>query len=520
MSSFTLQLTEAWPGVYRAIAPYSEKLNAVLKAGIRWFDYHKSLGPKAWYIPKERIQPLLNEELPAAGIHCSEIVHPMRRRSRRELSDHLLPHQRHSIEAALTERVRLLQFGVGTGKTLTALETASQVDGATLIVAPRVVLPHWHAEIAKWGYFEYKEIWEQRTGRKIPEDQPDVVLVSYGSLHTLPPLWRYDCLIYDELHYAIHQKSKRSQALAELSMKNGRAIRLGLTATPTSAESHNIHGVMHALCPHRWGSWYQWTERFHETDQGGYEGARRVHGLRQDKLQELSELCGTITDIVTQADLGDRLPPVTWSVTDGKAPDKKSEIKNSITSLKAWNKEQERLTKARVAAVASMNLPTSTAIVCYLRKTAGVIGTTLNLPVVDGSIPPHKRAELLADAPSAVMTMMAINEGIDLRKFTNVLVVESYPVPRFVEQVLGRFVRLYATEPVHVSFLRLAGTSDTVISERLVARLEEQATLMREGKLRSGILNTLRLNIESDSFLEKLQKELQSSDWEESDDGW
>ncbi len=173
-----------------------------------------------------------------------------------------------------------------------------------------------------------------------------------------------------------------------------------------------------------------------------------------------------------------------------------------------------------MAAIKAKGIQPHTAIVCYLRKTAELISEALGLPAVTGDIPAHKRADVLAGTDSAVVTMMAINEGIDLRKFTNVIVAESYPVPRFVEQVIGRFVRLFAAEPVTVSFLRLSGTSDVVISERLVDRLQEQAAVAASGKLRQGIENTLRMNYESDTFLESLKDQLTSSSWEETDDGW
>lgn len=499
-----------WPGVCRLSFPFNAAINAALKEGIRWFDYHGVLGKKAWYVPFGELSRIARDtRIPVTVEPDTEIPLCVLRKD-------LLPHQHNAATLAVTDNVRLLQFDTGTGKSYTAIAAAEHAGPRWLIAAPRIVLSNWHGELAKWGC---GEAWEQRTGRKIPDEQPNIVLCSYGSIHKLPKGWSYDALIYDEIHAAIHAKSKRSRALVDLSMRHPRAMRLGLTATPISAELSNLWSQLHCLCPHRWGTFKQWVEAYHDHDYQGYEGALQVRGIREDRKQAWLAAVQSVSSYTSQSDLGDKLPAVSWHVKRlGSLTG--SQYKACPADLALWRKEQSALSSTRVAALGTViaAIPESepVAVVTYLRETAERVAAQYGLTHIDGSILPHKRADLLAQSSRIAITMMCANEGIDLRKYTNVIVAESYPVPRFVEQMLGRFIRLFATNPVSITFATLAGTSDVIITNRLVDRLKEQSVLISAGKIRSGLLDSLERDTNSADFLAEIADQLGS--WDDDDD--
>ena len=111
--------------------------------------------------------------------------------------------------------------------------------------------------------------------------------------------------------------------------------------------------------------------------------------------------------------------------------------------------------------------------------------------------------------------MRSINEGLDLRRYTRVYMLESYPVPRYVTQVLGRFVRLYAKDAVEVYFCKLSGSSDDIVTNKLLQRMSEQSTIVRQGKVESGLSQLLTLDETSEDFLDELRAAADS--WQDDD---
>lgn len=509
----TIYAQEAWPGVFRLVAPFDRSLNAFLKEGFRWFDYVLRVGPRAWYLPEER----LNEITEWGKRHDYEVVvhylSPIRCPEPTQLP--LNFHQTMAHRRALRERALILQWPTGAGKSLVAIALSQHVH-RTLIVAPRTVVPNWVAEYAKWC--PDIEVTDIRPSRKLPAEQPTTLVCSYGTLGKLPIAWHYDLIVYDELHNTMHSTSQRTQRAVSLSLDNPKAIRLGMTGTPVSTKLYDYWQQLHTICPHRYGTRNQWQDRFHVVTRDGYMGARQVGALREDAKEEYIETIEGVVDIIGQDEIAKLYPPVRWGKITLQNTGKASAPKN----LKAWQAEQTRNAARRVAALSTHGIPTDRpyAIVTYLKDTALRAAKAFQIPLITGEMPAHKRVELLREAPAFVATMMAINEGLSLPRFTNVYILESYPVPRFVEQVCGRFVRAYATAPVQITFCQLAGTSDDIITYRLCERLREQDALYRSGEIRRGMQDTLTLNVNSEEFLQGLHESLagpaneEENEWE------
>lgn len=539
----TLRLREVWPGVFKVTAPFSRELNALIKSDRRWWA---EFGPptatkpkgqfKAWHISAERLDEL-------EGFACNNDWEFQVTR----LAPGLLPQpdntltkwQQEGLERALTRRVSLSQWVTGSGKSRGALEVyrALPTGSKVLIVCPKVVMRTWEdQQLPKWlpqppvseGEKPAKPSWWSLIqGRKIPDEQPDITLVSYGSLHRVPKDWRFDLLIFDELHAGIHGDSKRSQHCVDLSMRHGKAIRLGLTATPTSSSLTDLWSQMNILCPHRWGTFKRWWQEYFVAESVGFEDHVKPGPLKQDKLPALLKELETICHYVGHEDVGDALPPVEWK--EKRYGDPAAGVSTPET-VKQWVLEQRAIGGLKVDAFIrewgrmkwdSVQPMPPTAIVVYHRDLGERLAERLGATYVSGEMPPKQRHVALAEAQLAVVTMRSVTEGLDLRRFTNVHVLEAYPVPLYLTQVLGRFVRLYATEPVTITFWRMRGSSDDIIVHRLLQRMSEHGKVLRSGgKVESGLQALLTLDHNSDAFLQELRDAVALAEPEDEKEDW
>lgn len=512
-----ITITPVWPGVYR-IGGFNRDLNQWLKNDPRGrykFDGDCELGDrKAWYLPTERLSAL-EAWLESKGIPYStaERGHKGFPGTKPRLPDDLTPWQSRAIERAWYEGSLLCQHITGAGKSRIACEVINSLgsEGRTLIIAPKVVMETWETEqLPAWLRVDWGEapgVWSLRQGRKTDRTQPGVVICSYGSLHRIPAEWKFDLIVFDEIHYGIHGQSARTRACRSLRAKNPGAIALGLTATPASSSLTNLWAQLDILCPTRWGTYKRWWSYFFEELSVGFEDHTKPGKLRADRADELLEEIADVVDYVSFGDVGDRLPPVVWDRLDiGDGGGRVTAPEN----LKAWRAEQQRTASERVSAFVSAweQPPAPTAIIVYHRNVAAALGEALEgrATVIDGSVPAKQRKALLSDSSLAVITMRSITEGVDLRRFTQVCVLESYPVPLYVTQVLGRFVRLYAENPVGITFCRLRGSSDDLITERLLSRLAEQQTLISQGKVEGGLREVLSVDENGEEFLTALRE--------------
>jgi superfamily II DNA or RNA helicase len=485
-----MQITHAWPGVVKITFPYNPQLIELLKHknGERYPASHFSKEEKAWYVDVKLAEEqfgFVSHQL--AELNNSKFVT-------------LLEHQFQALCRLYAERVLICQWNVGMGKSRVAVEVAQNVKH-TLIVCPAMMLEEWPGKFTEW---DYTAPFICKNTTKIPDEQPKVVVISYGSVHKLPTTWQYKFLCFDEIHYAMNEGSNRSELLLNIVKANPRAIRLGLTATPECAELYNIHNQISLLCPHRFGTFNQWVSYYHVTDLEGYNGARRIHGIKPERLQEYKERLDTICHIADQSRVAHRFPETRWQIK--WLP--KSSRPIGEKELGRWSKIQGELSAERVEKVlAEVEQAAPACFVTYLTSTAELLAAQLGAPLITGKLTPKKRREILSVASVVVCSMKSIEVGIDLRRFTNVYIVESFPVPSTMEQMLGRFVRLGGKETINFTFLPMKGTADEIVIPRLVKRLEAQNKLRKAGAVKNGLLDILKQR-ESD---ELLQAEMQAA---------
>jgi len=578
MPAYEILLTETWPGVYRLEAPWAYAqggLNTWIKEGDGGKEgrrrYHFDAGPKlwrkkAWYIPEERLGAL---RAYAGGKGWPvRVIIDMRTHDAGVLEvlfgqalppEHTTPltaWQREGLLRLLLDRTLLAQWITGSGKSRLALEAHHAVGGKTLIVAPKVVLrtweeeqiPRWAPDVSHWTYVQGRKL-QLKEGRGETQTtnlrpQSDITLVSWGSMHKIPEEWKFDFLVFDELHAGIHGTSNRSAKAVELSTRYPKALRLGLTATPTSASLTDLHSQLNILSPHRWGTFRRWWGYFFHEESVGFEDHVKPGELRADRLPELLAELDTVCHYVAHEDVGDALPPVDWQQLD--IGHECATRLSPPESIQAWRQEQLRSGRTRAAAFvgalerkgwgkelhrgANGNLPEGqppTAIVVYHRDLANEVVANLDAVGVEcahvsGEMPPKQRHAVLAEASVAVMTMRSVTEGLDLRRFTQVYVLEAYPVPLYLTQILGRFIRLYAENAVSITFCRLRGSSDDVVVHKLLTRMAERRKLLTEGKTEKGLAALLSIDENSEDFLVELRAacaELEEDEADLWDDG-
>lgn len=155
----------------------------------------------------------------------------------------LFPHQETGAAfLAAQPGVRGLYFGMGTGKTVTALEAVTRVgaerDGSgVVIVAPPIALSMWHAEaVAYWGSDAIQIL---KTGKQPIDDGVYAIVVSYAIAAKRSEELREwldgGILICDESHALKNPSAKRTKAiLGAGSISTGASHTWLLTGTPVT----------------------------------------------------------------------------------------------------------------------------------------------------------------------------------------------------------------------------------------------------------------------------------------------
>ena len=409
----TAQATEVWPGVYRLKAPFNRDLNTWIKEGddgrFRYhFDFDKAYGSKAWYLPKERLDSL-KEQVNAFGWQVDVVPMPCLEVTPAEPKSkiHLTPWQSRGLERLLKDRNLLAQWITGAGKSRLAIEAHNAIEAAhtickTIVIAPKAVTKTWTDEqLPKWlqpkgEEADFDRVWTLAPGRKLMlkegrgkdsteklRPQPDVLVVSWDSLHKIPNQWSFDLIVFDEMHLGLHAGAARSKAAKTLRTQNPHAVALGLTATPTSTSLTDLHSQIDILCPHRWGSKGKWWRRYFE-EVPAYEQYTKPGSLRPHRVDELLAQLSTVCDYVGHEDVGDALPPVSWHEVTLNSPEGQSRV-GPPESLSSWRSEQQSLYKVRVSAFLDSMAADfrqsdnsgNIAIVCYHRIVASYLAEKL-----------------------------------------------------------------------------------------------------------------------------------------------
>lgn len=141
----------------------------------------------------------------------------------------LRDYQLQGIEFALKHKKCILAYGVGYGKTITALKIIEKLKIKTLVLGTKKIAQNtWHTEIDKWGLdLTYtKVLGTKKQKEKALLEDVDVYITNFETIRTID-IQHFDCIIFDELTKLGSSKSQ----LYKKVMKMKATYRIGLTGS-------------------------------------------------------------------------------------------------------------------------------------------------------------------------------------------------------------------------------------------------------------------------------------------------
>lgn len=245
------------------------------------------------------------------------------------------PAQREAVEFCLQRPAAMLDMEMGTGKTRTAIEVIKAREDVrrVLVVCPKVVVPVWGRECAKYldpGTYQVHErspsVTVARTAEAVrgvldrdPGDVLELLVVNYDSVWRRPlgdvlygaaKRGGLDMVVLDESHRAKAAGSKVSRYLAML----GKAVpyRLCLSGTPMANSPLDVYGQYRFLDRSIFGTNHN-VFLYRYAIRGG-ESGHQIIGLRNqqelmEKFRSIAYTC-RMDDVKDRAKLPDALPPV------------------------------------------------------------------------------------------------------------------------------------------------------------------------------------------------------------------
>lgn len=379
----------------------------------------------------------------------------------------------------------LLADEMGIGKTAQAIAAARALlsPGAdVLVVCPAIVVPHWRAQITKWGGVSCLG-WQVLSYERFTRAQ------KRGEV--LPA----NLVVFDECHYLSNPKAQRTQAAhAYCAGCPARPSVLLLSGTPMTTRPRDLWAPLDLMHPGRWGSRHAFEKRYCGGRFDEIPGLERAVWVA-DGATHLDELAARLAHVMlrrTKAEVALELPPRTRQVIEVELPRAALRSLRAAASALDWSgrlaaqgvgsllsqveayKVDAALSLARDV-LASGGRP----LMLTTRKaTAEQIADELRCPCATGDVPPgERRAALLSGDGAAVSTIYAVTTGIDLTEFDCIIFTGLDWVPSTLLQAEARIHRIGQLKGVIVYYLVGVGSIDEVVRERVIERLGVIATL-------------------------------------------
>lgn len=160
-----------------------------------------------------------------------------------------MPHQLAGVKFLTSRRYSILAFGMGTGKTLTALMAWQKKGGNLLIVCPSYLVLNWaHNEIQKWFPNEFN-VDVITKGKEIYNLwDTDIAIISYDLAMKAENLFEWaDTIIMDEAHGLKSMAAKRTEFMHRVIFENNPKNLYLLTGTPIQNRVEEFYSLL-ALC--------------------------------------------------------------------------------------------------------------------------------------------------------------------------------------------------------------------------------------------------------------------------------
>ncbi len=386
----------------------------------------------------------------------------------------------------------LLADEMGLGKTPQAIAALDGFDSMQrLVVCPAIVVPHWEAELARWGdpdngwhVISWDRFARQQSGKT--EQAKDFQAQQWSAA------------VFDEGHYASNPKAQRTKAAHAWRKAHPEVPTLVLTGTPMSTKPIDLWSILELLWPGRFGSWWDFGRRYcngHHEDIVNAAGQRITNAegepLRPawkcDGISRPEELRTRLAHCMlrrTKQQVGAELPPRTRVIVPVQvAAAAKRDYRAAAASMATVmgrgeigsllrNVEPHKLDAAEALARDVLAAGSRPLLLTTRRDSAFELGTRLGCPAVTGEDDATDRRAKIADAPAACATLYSVETGINLTGFDCIIFVGLDWVPSKILQGEARIHRIGQDKPCTIYYLIAKGTIDEVIQERVITRLE------------------------------------------------
>lgn len=422
----------------------------------------------------------------------------------------LYPHQREGVEWLARTRRGLLADDQGLGKTIQVIVAARQLGLArVLVVAPSAVACNWRAEFRKW--------WPGVTVRVLAssadtvDDAQGVVVVTHGRLFREPLLSairreRFDLVVVDEAHHFRTPDAKRTLALY-----SGReaVARLAprcwiLTGTPLpNGDPAETWPMLAGIAPERIRdengkllTATAWRDRFGVLTPGAY-------GAKVTALKNLPELNRRLAGFMLRR-LKSKvltLPPIRWATVALDADVDLPERGDAVELADIVEREdgepfalwRHRCGLAKVPGAVELIANDldggMECVVVFAHHRDVIAGLARGLEgfapaTLTGDDNAERKGAIVAEFQAGkrrvlIVQLGAGGVGITLTRASDVVFVESSPVPGDMAQCADRLHRIGQKSSVLARILAVAGSVDEVFAEILERKAAMVSDVLR-----------------------------------------
>jgi len=448
-----------------------------------------------------------------------------------------LPYQKAGIAYAIQHVDTLIGDQPGLGKTIQVLGFVNKVKPANvLVVCPTTIIWNWREEAKKWLVDEYEILTISSKKTEVPKRDGLFVVVNYEKLVGESPLAKslarkWETAVYDECHMIKNIHAKRSQAILGPTGLMRRSLRnLFLSGTPIENYPREIWPIAAAICPAKFGDWWEFAHRYcglHQEERHGKkswvaDGATNlpelqqrlrstfmIRRLKQDVLKELPPKRRQLVMLEPSSDRNWSEHPQfkRWrEIYEKRYEEALARLESSKTEVeyKTAALALEKFTGIAFEEMSEFRHLTALAklpmAIKYLEDllTSGVKNFVVFAHHVDvltklyerfkadavlvyGGISQTKREEAVKSFQAGTKKIFigqtkAAGVGITLTAASVVVFVESDWVPGVLSQAEDRLCRIGQKKMVHVIHLILGNTLDANMTRRVV---EKQAIIDR-----------------------------------------
>jgi superfamily II DNA or RNA helicase len=398
----------------------------------------------------------------------------------------------------------LLADEMGLGKTVQAITVGKTLTGRKIVICPASVRETWRDDLKKWGVASYAILGPTNTKDAMKEwaDAPskEWIVVSYAlatkAYELVFPDGPPTLTIIDEIQLVKGRKSKGKdvqRAGAAEYIASMSQYRLGLTGTPLWDRPRDLWRILHILFGSTFGSSWDFDH--------AYCGARpNEHGgLDNSGVSRADELRLRLSYYMVRrekSEVAKELPPLTRQTIWVDATRQATNALHSAILMKRPGDFYKAIEatlhgKAETAYELAQELR-KFVLFTYRRSDAISMAKTLSekyetpcVAVHGGMDTVRRQIEIkraIANGWGVVATIDSVGTGVDVLKHVATTAIVHWIdfVPRKMAQMEARLHRLGVKGNVHIIYLAMKDSADTLTVKKVVEKLDAQIQVLRD----------------------------------------